>query len=1061
VGCSLNKNTAYTRKYQAINTKYNVYFNGHISYNEGIKAINDANKDNFSAIIPMYPISKHENAGVATASMERTIEKSRKAIKQRSIKQKPKRNSSKSRDPKYRQWYAQEEFNPELHKAWMLLAKAEFHKGDFLGSIGTFSYIINHYSTDKNLITACQLWIVRAYAEMDWIYEAEQMLSTIKHSDIKRENTALFASVNADLLVKKKQYSEAIPFLEMALEREKDKKLKQRFNFLLAQLYVQTGENTKAYNAFSAVLKLNPPYQMDFNARIYRAELDAKNVTSVRKDLRRMLKNPNNKDYIDKIYFTLGKTYLHHGDTIQAIENFKLAAEKSTLNGYDKALALFTLGDLHYDDKKYVLAHPPYDESSKILTTEDSDYERVSKRAEMLGELVQQHEIVTLQDSLQHLATLSEEEQLKIVTDLIARMEAEEEAAARAAQEEQEINELRALNNNNNNTLEPNFGRNNINTNQKAEWYFYNSSLMQSGKSAFIKAWGNRKLEDNWRRQSKSSAIFAENEQDTEFTEMTADSTNMDTSAVINATSGTKDPQFYLQQIPKTPEDIEQSNKDIASALFNMGMIFRTKIEDLPMAVSTFEELARRFPADSILVDAYYECYVAESKLNDSVKAEYYRLKIVREFPSTRYAQALSQPDYFERMKQMYVEQDSIYDASYKAYLRSDFSTVKQNTANFTTKHPISPLVPKFLFINALSIGKTEVSDAFENSLNDIVTLYPESDVSAMSKDILALMRQGREAQIGTSSGTLLAMRNVRDSVEYADSTSIFSIDKTLKHRLILTAQAKLDNMHKLLFNIASFNFTKFIIKDFDLVVTKPDSTHSILDITNFDSYYEAEWYINSIDKDLEIKALIDTMEIKHLIISEHNYNLLGKSFTMDEYLQFAGLYVEDKSDTAHNAEIIPPKSMAMRNDSVDYDFEPIKGIAAMEEENVELYKGLFGYQPNAEHHVAIIVRSGNFNFEKLQAAFDAYNSQNYGMLNLKLSKEDIGNQQVIIIGKFADADIAKSYLMRMVKERALFNDLRNATYRNVLGTQKNLNIMMNNNAVDTYFEFMREFYLK
>jgi len=53
----------------------------------------------------------------------------------------------------------------------------------------------------------------------------------------------------------------------------------------LAQLYKKTGSNKEAYDAFTRVIKLNPSFEMDFNARIYRAELENKNVGSVRKEL--------------------------------------------------------------------------------------------------------------------------------------------------------------------------------------------------------------------------------------------------------------------------------------------------------------------------------------------------------------------------------------------------------------------------------------------------------------------------------------------------------------------------------------------------------------------------------------------------------------------------------------------------------------------------------------------------------------------------------------------------------------------------------------------------------
>jgi len=216
-GCSTKKNTWMSRNYQATNTRFNVYFNGYVSYNEGLKNIMKANKEDYSSIISMYPISRHSNATAATSNMDLTIEKCRKAIKLHSIKVKPAKNYKKANTPDYKLFYNQEEFNPALKEAWLLLGKAEFHKANFLGSVGTFSYIDRHYGTDKDLEATCQLWIARAYGEMGWMYEAEQIMSKIVQDNLKRSNVGLFASVNADLLLKKHLYKDAIPFLELAL----------------------------------------------------------------------------------------------------------------------------------------------------------------------------------------------------------------------------------------------------------------------------------------------------------------------------------------------------------------------------------------------------------------------------------------------------------------------------------------------------------------------------------------------------------------------------------------------------------------------------------------------------------------------------------------------------------------------------------------------------------------------------------------------------------------------------------------------------------------------------
>ncbi|MEI7504468.1 MAG: tetratricopeptide repeat protein, partial [Paludibacter sp.] len=369
-GCSTKKNTRASRAFHATNTRFNVYFNGYVSYNDGLKNILKANKEDYSTVIPMYPISRHSNATAATTDMDRTIEKCRKSIKLHSIKIKPEKDYKKANSPEYQLFYNQQEFNPALSEAWLLLAKAEFHKGDFLGSVGTFSYISKHYPNDKDIIAQCQLWTARAYAEMGWIYEAEQVLSKLKQDDLKSKNIGFFSATNADLLLKKHQYKEAIPFLELALSKESNNAMEQRFGFLLAQLYEKTKDNKAAYEAFTKVIKSNPPYEMDFNARISRTQLNVGSVSGVRKDLRKMLKNKNNKEYLDQIYLALGNTFMQHADTVHAIENYKLSIEKSTRKGIDKAVTLITLGDLYYTKRKYVLAQPCYEEAGKIITNE-------------------------------------------------------------------------------------------------------------------------------------------------------------------------------------------------------------------------------------------------------------------------------------------------------------------------------------------------------------------------------------------------------------------------------------------------------------------------------------------------------------------------------------------------------------------------------------------------------------------------------------------------------------------------------------------------------------------
>ena len=1139
-GCSTNKNTWLSRNYQALNTRFNVYFNGDVSYNDGLKNIQRAHKEDYSGIIPMYPISVHSNANSAQSNMDLAIEKCRKAIKLHSIKVKPQKNYKKSNSPEYKLFYNQEEFNPAMKDVWLLQGKAEFHKADFLGSVGTFSYIKRHFESDKSLEVTCQLWIARAYGEMGWIYEAEQVLSSIQQNNLKHSNVGLFASVNADILLKKHLYKEAIPFVQLALSKETDKYYQQRFSYLLAQLYKKINDKKAAYDSYSRVIKLNAPYEMEFNARVNRAQLDQGNIADVRKELLNLMKNRNNKNYLDLLYYALGNTYLQHADTLKAIENYKLSAVKSTQKGLAKAATLITLGDIYYSKRKYVLAQPCYEEAGRIITKDHEDYNRVSRLGEMLSELVVQNNIVVLQDSLQRLSAMSEDKRLEVVNTIINKFTTDERAAAQ--KEAKEKQEAIAEAESESESMGQPIGMNNLNRlNKKAiggstgEWYFYNPNTIKSGEAEFLKRWGNRKLEDNWRRINKSTSLIVED--NPAKTEATKDVKN-DTTPNSKGISDNKRPEFYLKQIPVSAAQIEKSNADIATALFTMGQIYKDKIEDIPMSIATFEEFCRRFGSDKRVADGYFNIYLMQLKNGNQDQANLYRTKLIADFPSTNYKKILSQPDYAARLESMYKEQDSIYNLTYKAFNQSDYKIVYKLVAYVKQNFPQSTLMPKFLFLNALSIGKNDKEENFRTALTDLLKNYPESDVSAMAKDILALMRQGQEAKQGTSGGSLLTRREEK-SVRVEDnkeSNQQFTPEKDGRHRVLFISQAKAGVINKILYNIASFNFSRFMIKDFDLVVSKLDSTRNVLAVTNFESYDETVWYLNSVSTDASLTNLLDQYNVQKVIISDRNFALVKTTVNLDDYLLFHAKKLENKpgnpvvlntppvivekviakdnttkqvekkveitvSKTVQKLEEkretklsekpvenlsvakaadkpiekpVQPKVSAAKPQAISKSDVTTQKPEVIEKETqvatpakpkqetaVPLFKGLFAYRANEPHLVAVVIVSGSIDFAKTKSAFDEYNAKNYGIMNLKVTLENKNNQQMILVGPLNDAQVAKSYLLRMVKEKTLFEGLKAANYRNIVATQENLNTIVQKNQLKTYFEFMQEYYLK
>ena len=885
IACSTQKNTGLSRGFHQMKTKYNIYYNGAIAFREGEEAILEANKDDFSSILNLYPISNHETTKAATSQMDKTIEKCRKCIKLHSIKAKPKVNYDKKRNnPKYAAWLEQEEFNNQMGNAWMMLAMAEFHKGDFLGSISTFNYIARHYSHDIDMVARCQLWTARAYAEMGWLYEAEDVLYKVQVDNLKRKHAALYAATSADIMLKTKQYKEAIPFVKLAIPEESRKMYRPRFQYVLGQLYQQQGERVLARNAYQNVLKMQPSNEMEFNAHLRLAELQDSPKDAL-KWLNKMAKLEKNNDLLDQIYGTIGNIYLAQQDTNQALNFYNKAIESSTKNGIEKAHVLVIAGDIYYEQRDYIKASPCYKEATQILSAESELYNRILKRSETLDEVVVEYSVVQLQDSLQALSKLSEAEQRVVVDSIIARLiRAEQEAKAK--EEQAARNAANGV------------GPKSVNTAnmlgggaQSRDWYFYNPQLLKSGQQTFRNQWGTRTLEDNWRRLSKatSSSIFADEEEEEGLENDSTNNTAGELAQTETIETDDHKPEYYLQQIPQTPEDIAQSNELIANALYNLVYIYRDHVGDKALSDETFQDFCKRFPNHELLVDLYYMQYLTALKTNDMVAAEKYRQDIIRLFPGSNEAYIVSQPDYFNKLRKMSQEQDSLYEQTYSAYSQNQFAKVKANKVYAETNYPLSPLMPRFLFLNAIAVAKTEGQNTFVKELQDMVKRYPESELASMAKDMLALMGQGAEAQHGDVS-SLQTKRTMEPTESMAQDTIQVEFDPTRNTPSVVLMVIKQDEqqLNQLLYEIALFNFSQFMIKDFDLKQELNFSKdQSAVVISGFEKMDEANWYQNLLSKNPEISQKIITDNIQVVCITQTNLDILSQHFTLADYLEW------------------------------------------------------------------------------------------------------------------------------------------------------------------------------
>lgn len=861
-GCSTQKNTWATRSFHQTKVKYNILYNGNTAYEEGLKQIRDAHEDDYSRILYLYPVSNHTAAEAAASQMDKTIEKCRKCIKLHSIKAKPKRDPKRANDPQYKQWLQSKEFNANMSMAWMRLAEAEFHKGDFLGAISTLNYVIRLYENDADMVARCRLWIARAYAELGWQYEAEDMLNRVQIDALSKKHARLYAAVKADVLLHGEQYTAAIPFIKIAIPYEKRKIYRPRFAYVLGQLYERNSQRNEAIEAYQDVIRMTPPHEMDFNARIRIAELQGE---SSLRQLRTMTKQSKYKDKLDHIYGTMGNIYLQLRDTTTALEMYEKAIAESTQSAYAKADILVRAGDIYYTKKDYIHAQPCYRDALTILTPEHEQYATIQQRSDVLDELSAAYTQACLQDSLQHLSTLTEEQQRAIVEKIIADLiEQEKQDSILQAQQERELAQENGIRSVNTANMLGGGGA------QRGEWYFYNPQLIKQGQQEWRRRWGTRTLEDNWRRQNKQvMASFTDYDTDEDDADgLDSIPTTDSTTTTPTYETDTHKPEYYLQQIPRTPEALAMSDSLWRQAMIALVYIYRDKVQDEALAMEAMQQLENRNATHPDLLDTYYGYYLYALRYDQQDQAAQWRQKIITYYPTSTQAQIVAQPDYFDKLKRMAQEQDSLYAHTYTAYTRAQYDIVKSNTQYAEREYPLSPLMPRFLFLNAISVARTEGQEPFIASLQHIVANHGSSEMGAMAKDMLAMMGQGMESQQGTSTSSLADKRGqvTEQLPDTTDNTLQWSEERD-QPSIVLLRLPNTDEqaLNDLLYEVALFNFSQFLIRDFDMQTMPIVGEGSALRVSGFQNMDEAEWWIGLIQKNAEMQTILQSITIQAL----------------------------------------------------------------------------------------------------------------------------------------------------------------------------------------------------
>ena len=889
VGCSTQKNTPQSRWWHSFTARYNTYYNGTVAYIDGSLEKETGNKDNFTEMLPLYTVGNPESRTLGEANFDRAIEKCQKAIKLHSIKRRPKWTKSRKKTEKDLEWLNRKEYNPFLWKAWLLMGRAQFMKGSFDEAASTFAYMSRLYATQPAIYGRARAWLAKCYIEQDWIYDAEDVMTKMRRDSIHWRARKEWDYTYADYYIHTGQYAEAIPYLRKVIKHEMRRKQKAREWYLMGQLEAALGHEEKAYKAYKRVLRLSPPYELAFNARIAMTEVMAgRKSGKMIKKLKRMARSENNKDYLDQVYYAIGNIYLNQKDTLNAISAYEQGNIKSTRNGIEKGVLLLKLGDLYWEREDYDDARRCYGEAIGLLDKEREDYEQLSDRSKVLDELVPYTDAVHLQDSLQALAKMPEAERNAAIDRVIEALK-EKEKAERDAQAEAEAQQYLAQQGGAGNNAAQNGTQTGM-TDSKGTWYFYNPMAVSQGKATFQKLWGRRENVDDWQRVNKT--VVAQTPAFEELTDEQRDSIAaveaMQDSIENAMDSAHNDPhkrEYYLKQIPFTPEQVAESNKIIEDGLFHSGVIFKDKLDNLTLSEKNLRRLSDNYKDYENMDEAYYHLFLLYSRRHEKSQADTYLALLKRDFPESEWTALLADPNYEVNARFGVHIEDSLYAATYNAFKADRFDEVAANTSLSASRFPLGANRDKFIFISGLSKLNSGDSEGCLADMQELISKYPESDVGEMAGMIINGVKAGRPLYGGKFDISDVWERRtmvLNDSDSIAART--FVAERNTPFSFLLVYQPDSVDGNKLLFELARFNFTNFIVRNFDIALDEQGGLHRMI-INGFMSYDEALQYARQLYGSANIARL--TKKARAIIISDTNLELLGTQYSYNDYDKF------------------------------------------------------------------------------------------------------------------------------------------------------------------------------
>ena len=828
--CSTQKDKFLNRTYHQTTAKFNGYFNAKESLKEAIAKLEKTYQEDYNNLLPTTILGDQKQAQKIYPQLNRTIDKALLVTEYHSMEIKGK------------------EKNKWIDDSYFLMGKALFYKQEYGKAIEMFAYINREYQgyiTDLAI-----LWSTRAQIEMENFSTAEkQLLYLESDAKLKKADYALLAEVTANYHIKKENWDKVIEYLNTSIKYTSDKQKKIRCTYITAQIYHKLEDYETAYNYFDKVTRMNPEYELLFNALLSRARaFDPKYNDSSKliDEINKMLKDDKNNDYKDQIYYALAEIALKEDLKDQAIDHLLDATANNNGNDQQQSVAHLTLANLYFDDAAYLSAQVHYDTAITFLSQNHPDYEALSKKRTSLNELVGLYNTINLQDSLYTLSGLGEEE-LKTLIDAIIEEKKEEE---RQAKEALKANSGVRSNTNSQNQFNPMSGGG-------GGWYFYNPSAISFGYSEFISKWGERRLEDDWRRKNKNQIFLDEEAQDGE------------------EDKDIYSQEYYMDLIPFSDSAKAATIDIIVESFYQLGLIYKEELKDFDEAINAFETLIEAYPKNKYEALSYYQLYTSHKHIEENLAADQYIQRLMKEYPDSDYLKMILDPEAYYSENQEEVDSAIIYyEDIYIAFSNQEYEDVLRQDSLLKIKYKDHPVSEQLYLLNALSKGHLYGEDTLKTSLNNLLNTYYTGEVADEARAIL---------------------QDLENRNNIPEETT-FTFDLNEAHYYILAIESGGPSINKIKIAISDFNTKFYSINQYKTQSLMLNIDYQLIIVKTFDKGNSAISYLEAMKNSEEIKEIIKTSDYEHFIISSSNFKTFYKDKSLDKYLvYFEGKYLKYK----------------------------------------------------------------------------------------------------------------------------------------------------------------------